>query len=311
MTTRVYAIRMVPLLLFEKESTKADKKRFFTARSLTENHNEDKIDLTHRATMPSGAPHVQKRRTKRQDPSSQTPWHASSSSGAGKGRVVLAARLFRPARRPAGQVRNATQSAYRRMDRQPCCPTSGFFETHFLRSPSGVRRCGIGWAVTGQKGTTPRPQANRHRDGLYPTADRTTTRDRHGRNRRQRVRALCCASACEKHQSGSCRARKKNAIDPLYNDEKKGALALKYEQLREAVRAGTAKGRIGLSVLLSQGMWAWVHLVANEISTPKQAEHTACKALPIQNDQSSASGALLLGVWTDLLLGRLAVQEEI
>jgi hypothetical protein len=77
------------------------------------------------------------------------------------------------------------------------------------------------------------------------------------------------------------------------------------------VRTGTSNRRIGLSVLLSQGMWAWVQLVANEVSMPSEAVHTGCKALSTQDIQSSVSRPLLLGILTDILLGRLAVQEGI
>ncbi len=311
MTSRIYALRAAFSLALAYMPIFSDKRQGYTTKDLTKGHDCNIIALTHMAAMPSGALLVQEKRTKPQDPSPQTSRNASPSSGASKRRVVLSARLLRPARRRSGQVRDAAQNACGWLARQPCCPTSGLFEANFLRSTNSVRQWRIACTVTGQKRTSPRSQANRYRDGFCRTADRRATRYEHGRNRRQGVRTLWPAGACEKYQSGPWTARKKNALDRLYDAEQIQALSFKYEQLREVVRTGTSNRRIGLSVLLSQGMWAWVQLLANEVSMPSEAVHTECKAFSTQHIQSSVSRPLLLGILTDMLLGRLAVQEGI
>jgi hypothetical protein len=87
-------------------------------------------------------------------------------------------------------------------------------------------------------------------------------------------------------------------------------ITYRYEELREAVNANTTNGTNGLTVMLSQGMWAWIQLVGNEVSVPRQVVDGALKPLSIQNIQS-ASRPALLAIWTDLLLGRLATKEQV
>jgi len=68
--------------------------------------------------------------------------------------------------------------------------------------------------------------------------------------------------------------------------------------------------KIGLSVMRSQGMWAWVELVGSELSKPGQGMCTESQSLPPETIQPFfVSRPALLGVWTDLLLGRLSAQE--
>jgi len=57
-------------------------------------------------------------------------------------------------------------------------------------------------------------------------------------------------------------------------------------------------------------MWAWVKLVGSELSKPGQGLRTESKPLPQETIQPFlVSRPALLGVWTDLLLGRLTAQE--
>jgi hypothetical protein len=87
-------------------------------------------------------------------------------------------------------------------------------------------------------------------------------------------------------------------------------LSRRYEDLREAVESGTAYLRIGLSVMLNQGMWAWVELVGSELSKPGQGLCNESKPLSSETKQPFlVSCPALLGVWTDLLLCRLTAQE--
>ena len=68
--------------------------------------------------------------------------------------------------------------------------------------------------------------------------------------------------------------------------------------------------QIGLSVMRSQGMWAWVELVGSELSKPSQGPCNETKPLSSETKQPFlVSRPALLGVWTDLLLGRLTTQE--
>jgi hypothetical protein len=70
------------------------------------------------------------------------------------------------------------------------------------------------------------------------------------------------------------------------------------------------RSKIGLSVMRSQGMWAWVELVGSELSKPGQGMCNESNPLSSETKQPfCVSRPALLGVWTDLLLGRLSAQE--
>ena len=93
--------------------------------------------------------------------------------------------------------------------------------------------------------------------------------------------------------------------------EQTQALTQRYEDLREATLDGAIGRHLGWNVILSQGMWAWIELVGNEMSGPRQIPRIESKTLPTEATQSLANHPALLGVWTDLLLGHLAAQETI
>jgi len=60
----------------------------------------------------------------------------------------------------------------------------------------------------------------------------------------------------------------------------------------------------------SQGMCAFVELVGSELSKPGRGVCTESQSLPPETIQPfCVSRPALLGVWTDLLLGRLSAQE--
>jgi hypothetical protein len=87
------------------------------------------------------------------------------------------------------------------------------------------------------------------------------------------------------------------------------ALTRSYEDLRRAVIDGVAGERIDRSVMLDQGMWAWIELVASETMRSKHDRRISPLPSPMTAAQPSANRSELVSVWTDLLLGRLAGQE--
>jgi hypothetical protein len=86
-------------------------------------------------------------------------------------------------------------------------------------------------------------------------------------------------------------------------------LTRRYEDLRQKVIAGTAGRRIDLSVMVRQGMWAWMELVDGEVPPlPRKGENHFFPS-PMATPRPVANWPELESVWTDLLLGNLAAQE--
>lgn len=76
---------------------------------------------------------------------------------------------------------------------------------------------------------------------------------------------------------------------------------------------GLIRRQVGLSVMLNQGMWAWIALVGTEklqLRTEPVTE-TGSELSSAPRIEFLASHPEALGVFTDLLLGRLAAQEAI
>lgn len=111
--------------------------------------------------------------------------------------------------------------------------------------------------------------------------------------------------------SERCCYRKK----PVKPPPAKG-LATRYEQLREQVLHGGGERRsTSIAVLLHQGLWAWLTLVAAEETlkiahrepvpsnrTATLPAHVSLPAAPVPSE--------LLAAWTDLVVG-VAVRKEV
>ena len=91
-------------------------------------------------------------------------------------------------------------------------------------------------------------------------------------------------------------------------------LAARYEHLREHVLQGHEDQSTAMTVLVRQGLWAWMTIIAaKEVHGVSRRESPAANtppALPPMPSFSPASVcAELLVVWTDLLVGVIAQKE--
>jgi hypothetical protein len=85
-------------------------------------------------------------------------------------------------------------------------------------------------------------------------------------------------------------------------------LPTRYEQLREQVLCGAGRLCMGMSVVLRQGLWAWMMLAAAEDAHGV----TRCQAASQSPDPSFPLATVpreLLAAWTDLVVGMVARQE--
>ena len=264
-------------------------------------------------TLILGAVYDQKRKRRVQNSDIKKTRFSSSASGTGQRRVVSKGSIFRSSRYCPGQVRDVAQGACRRSVCESSCRGRRLFKADFLRGKNGFRQWWIIRFFTSQKRTASCSQIKRYCDVLYRTGVGRPARNKHGRYGRQSVRAFWSAGACEKHKTSDWTTQKKSAVirDEVLREIQEPTQ--RYEDLRDDVLTGIPCGHVGLSVMLNQGMWAWISLADSDDSELpiEPAGKSLFKSSSAPQIQSLASRPELLEVLSELLMGHLVAKEAI
>src|ERR1051325_657065 len=91
--------------------------------------------------------------THAETPNSPPDGHAQSTARPSDGRIVHRQRLFRPARPPAGEIRNAASRSLRRLHREASSAALWFFASVLLSGSGDFHARWPGRAGTAEAGT--------------------------------------------------------------------------------------------------------------------------------------------------------------